>query len=112
MIGAGKTELESRVGWIIGGLIKRICTLAWTLTGICAVAMYAGRKIDVDQVYGLMARDLLPGIFPGLLGLFIASSAGVDDGGLQRPDGQRLRPVRGKHLPPAVWSRAEAIATT
>lgn len=73
--GAGKTEFQSRMGHVAGGLIKRICTIAWTLTGICAVAMYAGQKVqvDVDQVYGLMARDLLPGLLPGLLGLFIAS---------------------------------------
>jgi Na+/proline symporter len=73
LVGAGKTEFESRLGYMIGGVFKRICTIAWTLTGICAVAMYAGQNIDADQVYGLMARDLLPTIMPGLLGLFIAS---------------------------------------
>jgi len=44
------------------------------ITGLCAVALYAGRGLDdVDHVYGLMAHDLLPAIAPGLIGLFIAS---------------------------------------
>jgi Na+/proline symporter len=73
LMGAGQTELEARLGYVAGGLIKRICTIAWTFTGICAVAMYAGKQVDADQVYGLMARDLLPEMLPGLLGLFIAS---------------------------------------
>ena len=71
--GAGKTEMESRVGLTFGMFLKRFCTLAWVLTGLCAVALYMGREVDVDHVYGLMARDLLPRIVPGLVGLFIAS---------------------------------------
>jgi len=70
---AGLTDTECRMGLVAGSIIKRICTVAWMLTGLCAVAMYAGRKIDVDQVYGLMARDLLPEIGAGWLGLFIAA---------------------------------------
>jgi Na+/proline symporter len=71
---AGKTEMEGRMGVTVGIFGKRICTVAWMLTGLCAVAMYAGGKLeDVDLVYGVMARELLPGIAPGLIGLFIAS---------------------------------------
>jgi len=70
---AGKTEMEGRVGVMCGILFKRVCTIAWVLTGLCAVGLYAGQDIDVDQIYGLMARDLLPAIAPGLVGLFIAS---------------------------------------
>jgi len=71
---AGKTEMEGRMG-VTGGIFgKRICTVAWMLTGLCAVAMYAGSELEnVDLVYGQMARDLLPRIAPGLVGLFIAS---------------------------------------
>ena len=74
--GAGKTELESRVGQAGGSLIKRFCTVAWALTGLCAVAYYAGENMTdekIEQVFGLMANELLPMIAPGLLGLFIAS---------------------------------------
>jgi len=70
---AGKTEMEGRVGVMVGMLLKRVCTIAWVLTGLCAVGLYAGNSVDVDHVYGLMAHDLLPTIAPGLIGLFIAS---------------------------------------
>ena len=74
---AGRTEMQARVGMTCGMFIKRFCTVAWVLTGLCAVALYAAQKndpeFDVDHVYGLMAADLLPGVMPGLVGLFIAS---------------------------------------
>jgi Na+/proline symporter len=73
LCGAGKTELEGRFGVTVGMFLKRFCTIAWVIVGICAVAIYAGKSIDEDQIYGLMARDLLPAIAPGLIGLFIAS---------------------------------------
>jgi len=69
---AGKTEMEGRVGVVSGLIIKRICTIAWTLTGLCGIALYATLD-DVDHVYGKMAHDILPTIAPGLVGLFIAS---------------------------------------
>ncbi len=73
---AGKTEMEARVGMTCGMFIKRFCTVAWVLTGLCAVAYYTILKkevTDVDHIYGLMARDLLPKVGLGLVGLFIAS---------------------------------------
>ena len=70
---AGKTEMEGRVGVMCGILLGRVCTIAWVLTGLCAVVLYAGRDVDVDHVYGLMYHSLLPKIAPGLIGLFIAS---------------------------------------
>ncbi len=71
---AGKTEMEGRVGVTFGMFGKRICTVAWMLTGLCAVAIYADGSLEnADFAYGRMARELLPGIVPGLIGLFIAS---------------------------------------
>jgi len=71
---AGRTEMEGRVGLVAGILIKRVCTIAWVLTGLCAIGLYMSRDaVEVDHVFGLMARDLLPSIGPGLVGLFIAS---------------------------------------
>ena len=70
---AGKTEMEGRTGVTVGIFGKRICTIAWMLTGLCAMAIYANVTLEnADFVYGQMARDLLPGIAPGLIGLFIA----------------------------------------
>jgi len=71
--GAGKSEQDARVGLVAGMFIKRICTIAWVLTGMVAIALYAGREVNPDHVWGLLARDFLPTIAPGLVGLFIAS---------------------------------------
>jgi Na+/proline symporter len=71
--GAGSTGMEGRVGVMCGILFKRVCTIAWVLTGLCAVGLYMGRDVDIDHVYGLMAHNLLPKVAPGLVGLFIAS---------------------------------------
>ncbi|MBF0430367.1 MAG: sodium:solute symporter family protein [Fibrobacteria bacterium] len=74
MCAAGKTETESRIGLVTGMFTKRICTIAWVITGLCGIGMYMGNgNFDVDLIYGRMARDLLPQIAPGLIGLFIAS---------------------------------------
>ncbi len=70
---AGRTELEGRWGVAGGNLIKRVCTIAWVLTGMVAVGMYAGTDFHIDYVYGKMAADLLPSVAPGLMGIFIAS---------------------------------------
>ncbi|MGB0606580.1 MAG: sodium:solute symporter family protein [Candidatus Latescibacterota bacterium] len=70
---AGRTESDGRFGFTIGNFIKRICTMAWSITGLAAVAYFAGREIEPDQVYGLMAREFLPAILPGLLGVFLAA---------------------------------------
>ena len=70
---AGRTESDGRFGFTVGSFIKRFCTMAWSLTGLAAVAYFAGREVDPDQVYGLMAREFLPAIMPGLLGVFLAA---------------------------------------
>ena len=73
MCGAGRTEQESRVGLVGGMFLKRICTIAWVLSGLVAIALYADTATNPDHVYGMLARDLLPTIAPGLVGLFVAS---------------------------------------
>ena len=70
---AGRTESEGRWGVTGGTLIKRVCTIAWVLTGMVALGLYAGTDLHIDYVYGQMAGDLLPAIAPGLVGIFIAS---------------------------------------
>ena len=67
---AGKTEMEGRVGVMCGIMIKRVCTIAWAIVGVAAAALYLGKDVDANQVYGLVAHDLLP---KGFIGLFIAS---------------------------------------
>lgn len=70
---AGPSEMEGRVGVTGGNMIKRVCTIAWVLTGMVAIGLYAGEDIHIDYVFGMMAGDLLPAIAPGLVGLFVAS---------------------------------------
>lgn len=75
--GAGKTEMDGRVGFMVGNLVKRVCTMAWALTSLAAVAWLIRRGVDLstvepDHLYGDVARAFLPGIAPGMLGLFLA----------------------------------------
>ncbi len=70
---AGRTEMDGRVGFAGGNLIKRVCTIPWMLVGLCAVVIYLGTDIKPDTVFGQMASDLLPKVAPGLVGLFLAA---------------------------------------
>ena len=78
MCAAGRTEYEGRAGFMLGNFAKRVCTIAWCLTGIAAVAWYTQRGVDLatvdaDNVYGAMAAEFLPTLAPGLLGIFVAA---------------------------------------
>ena len=66
---AGKTELEGRIGFTYGNMIKRLCTVAWSFTGIACIALYPGLT-DPEHAFGLASRDLLP---IGLIGVMLAS---------------------------------------
>ena len=73
---AGKTENEGRVGWMCGNFVKRVCTVAWCLTGLAAIAYFSSQGTKPqhpDQVFGLIAADFLPKILHGILGLFLAA---------------------------------------
>ena len=73
---AGRDEMDGRVGFAGGNLLKRVCTIAWMLTGLCAVVYYRDVHLqqgEADLIYGKMAHDLLPRIMPGLIGIFLAS---------------------------------------
>jgi Na+/proline symporter len=72
---AGRVELDGQVGFMCGALLKRVCTIAWTLTGLAAIVYFARLpvgEINPDEVFGLVAHEFLPHALPGLLGLFIA----------------------------------------
>jgi len=70
---AGKTEIEGRVGFMFGTMVKRLCTVPWCLTGVAAVVYFAGRDVEPDKIFGMVASDFLPKIMPGVLGIFLAS---------------------------------------
>lgn len=71
---AGRTEMDGRFGFATGNLIKRFCTVAWMVVGLCGIAMYPGLEgKETDNIYGYVAADLLPTISQGLVGVFLAS---------------------------------------
>lgn len=65
--GSAKTEMDCRVGFISGMLMKRLITVPWALTGVMAIALYGQGTIKGDHAFGLIARDLLPAGFAGLM---------------------------------------------
>jgi Na+/proline symporter len=71
---ASRTELDGQIGFTYGNFLKRVCTVAWSVTALAAILHFAGRAdIDPDRVFGAVAADFLPKALPGLLGVFIAS---------------------------------------
>ena len=78
-VGSGKTELEGRVGYTYGAMIKRVCAIGWTFTGIILAAMAMSHKLSPEQVTSLHTRERAFGIaiqqfFPhGIIGLVCAA---------------------------------------
>jgi Na+/proline symporter len=74
---SGKTEMDGRVGFMGGNMVKRFCTIAWCLIGLAAIVYFKGRPaaggIKPDHVWGAVAKDFLSQAMPGLLGIFLAS---------------------------------------
>lgn len=70
--GSAKTETTARVGLVVGNFLKRLCTVGWVVTGLIALALFAGRPElvqDPDKTWGVASRELL---MPGLTGLMLA----------------------------------------
>jgi len=90
---AHKTEFEGRFGFTFGNFLKRLCTIAWTFTGIACVIIYltpgtpflpaeelatlnndpTEMKAFADKVFGVAAHDMLPRLSHGLIGLLFAA---------------------------------------
>jgi Na+/proline symporter len=81
-LGSGKTELEGRVGYTYGTMIKRICAIGWVFTGMIVAAMAVRGQLSAEQVnalgdpknrelaFGTAIRELMP---VGLLGMTFAA---------------------------------------
>lgn len=67
--GSARDEWTARFGILSGMFFKRFLMLFWALTGLIAIALYAGKLHDPDLIWGVMSRDLL---VPGALGLMLA----------------------------------------
>lgn len=70
---AGRTEMDGRVGFMCGSLLKRFCTVAWALTGLAGAAYYLGSDMHPDMIFGTVAHEFLPALAPGLIGVFLAA---------------------------------------
>ncbi|MDP7290265.1 MAG: sodium:solute symporter family protein, partial [Phycisphaerae bacterium] len=68
---AGKTEWEGRMGFAGGNILKRICTIGWSILALCWLAhlIGAGKATTPDAAFGDAIRELLP---VGLQGLMLA----------------------------------------
>ena len=74
--GAGKSEIASRSGWTYGNFLKRFATAGWAFTGVFAAFLIPGlTDADRELAFGLIARELLPTGFVGLM--FAAMIAAV-----------------------------------
>jgi Na+/proline symporter len=73
-VGTGKTEMNCRVGFTYGNMIKRFCTIGWVLVGLIVIALVARGMIpplhDNEAAFGVACQQLLG---PGFLGLMVAS---------------------------------------
>lgn len=79
-LGSGKTELEGRVGYTYGTMIKRFCAMGWVFTGVIVAAMAAQSKLPADAAaalgerrelaFGTAMHAFLPA---GLMGIMFAA---------------------------------------
>ena len=67
--GAGRTEWEGRMGFTYGNMLKRVCTIGWSILGLCWLAylIKTGSKINPDAAFGDCIRSVLPVFAQGLM---------------------------------------------
>ena len=66
---AGRTEWEGRMGFAGGNLLKRICTIGWSVLGLAYLAylLQSGSPVVPDAAFGDCIRHLLPPVLQGLM---------------------------------------------
>ena len=77
---SGKTELEGRIGYTYGTMIKRFCAIGWVFTGVALVGLVAKGHVapataaklhkNRELAFGAAMQALLP---HGMLGLMFAA---------------------------------------
>jgi len=67
--GAGKTEWEGRVGFTYGNILKRICTIGWSVLGLCWLAYLINSQSEIhpDAAFGDLIRGLLSPFLQGIM---------------------------------------------
>jgi len=69
--GAGKSEWEGRMGFTCGNMLKRVCTMGWSLLGLAWLAylLQSGSTVSPETAFGDSIRALLS---PPLQGIMLA----------------------------------------
>jgi Na+/proline symporter len=67
--GAGRTEWEGRVGFTYGNILKRVCTIGWSILGLAWLAYLLNTHsvIQQDAAFGNAIRGLLPPVLQGVM---------------------------------------------
>ena len=67
--GAGKTEWQGRVGFTYGNILKRICTIGWSVLGLCWLAYLINSQSEIhpDAAFGDLIRGLLSPFLQGVM---------------------------------------------
>lgn len=78
--GAGKSEWEGRMGFAGGNMLKRICTIGWSILGLAWLAhlIQQGVEIDLslaDAAFGDSMRRVLSPLLQGLMLACIMAAA-------------------------------------
>jgi Na+/proline symporter len=66
---AGRTAWEGRVGFACGNMLKRICTIGWSVLALAWLAylIKSGSAVSPDTAFGDSIRMLLPPVLQGLM---------------------------------------------
>ncbi|MEJ2701970.1 MAG: sodium:solute symporter family protein [Sedimentisphaerales bacterium] len=66
---AGRTEWEGRVGFTYGNILKRVCTIGWSILGLAWLAYLLNTHsvIQQDAAFGNAIRGLLPPVLQGVM---------------------------------------------
>ena len=67
--GAGKSEWEGRVGFTYGNILKRVCTIGWSVLGLCWLAYLINSQSEIhpDAAFGDLIRGLLSPFLQGIM---------------------------------------------
>jgi len=102
---AGRTEWEGRMGFAGGNLLKRICTIGWSVLGLAWLAylLQTDTVVVPDAAFGDCIRHLLPPVLQGLmLACVMAASMSSGDAVQVTVAGLFTQSLYGEYLRPGA----------
>lgn len=76
-MGAAKNDHCAQAGGMVGGFLKRYCTVAWGFMALLALVLYGNTMDNPDLIWGHMVKDLLGSLGIGLVGLMVVCMLGA-----------------------------------